>query len=91
MEKRYGYKGVYTSLNGLTNWLLNNFNFHGTPQKQRESACQMIIKYGEANIPGYKKYGHLEIAADYVATKIKRNNKFEDFKKWISITYNPIN
>ncbi len=74
--QKWGYKGTETSLNGIINWLSQNTKL------THADMLKTIIKYGEENIPGYKKYGHLEVAASFVAKKIQRNKKFNDFIEW---------
>lgn len=82
-RKRFGYKGTETALNGLLNWMYNNYPLLGKSSTQRlDEACRVIVKYAEARIPRYKKRGHLHIAADYVAKKIQKNKKFDDFVKY---------
>ena len=80
MKHRWGYKGTETSLNGLINWLSENTKLN------QNSMLKKIIEYGEANIPGYKKYGHLEVAASFIAKKIQQNGKFNDFVNWCKRT-----
>lgn len=82
-KDKWGYKGTETALNGLTLWIESKIQLKGSADSRHKQCCQMVIEYGEANIPNYKKYGHLEVAAGYVAKKIQRNNKFNHFTEWI--------
>lgn len=83
MNNRFGYKGTESALNGLTLWIENNIKLSGSAEQRYAKCCKLIIDYGEANIPAYKKYGHLVIAAEYIAKKIKKNNKFNDFANFV--------
>lgn len=78
MQKRWGYKGTETALGGLYMWLMRNT----TINKNDLDDC--IIRYGESNIPGFKVRGKPERDADFVAKKIQKNNRFQDFVNWIS-------
>ncbi len=80
---RFGYKGIETALNGLTLWIENNTTLVGSAGKRHEQCCKIIIEYGKANIPGYKKKGHLATSANYVAKKIEWNKKFQHFTEWV--------
>lgn len=80
---KHGYKGRETALNGLLNWINSNYEFDGSSNKIFKECCSLIVLYGEKNIPGFKKKGHLEVAADYVAKKIQKNNKFPAFTNWL--------
>lgn len=90
-QEKYGYKGRETSLSGLLQWLYNNHKFNCSSSRQMTEACKIIVMYGEEKIPNFKKRGHLEVAADYIAKKIQKNKKFNDFTDWIKGLNNVLN
>jgi hypothetical protein len=79
----YEYGGIYTSINGLTNWLETNLEIRGNSNDRREKMYKIIISYAIENIPGFKKRGHASIQADYIAKKIHKNKKFNHFAQWV--------
>lgn len=86
-KKRWGYKGVETALNGLTGWLDDKLGMEGNADKRFDEGCSIIIAYAEKHIPRFKKKGHLRNAADFVAKKIDKNNKFTHFSQWVLMNY----
>lgn len=75
-KHNWGYKGTLTSLNGLLNWMARNSKLNA------DEMLKEIVRYAQENIPGYKKYGHITTAADFIAKKIHRNDKFNHFTEW---------
>ena len=87
MSAYYEYKGLGTSLNGLTNYMYNARAKAGI--KDRCSAQTLydkllidIVQYGIENIPNFKKKGHVHVMADRIAVKVQKNKKFNQFKEW---------
>lgn len=87
MRADYEYGGIHTALNGLLNWLYDNAELQGNADARCNEALKIITAYGTAKIPGYKKKGHLQVSADFVARKIHKNKKFNLFTNWFKNEY----
>ena len=85
--EKWGYKGLETSLNGLTNWIQDKIDFKGSAEHRRNESLRIVVAYGVENIPNFINKGHLSNKAEYVAKKIKYNDKFDHFAKWVTDKY----
>lgn len=85
---RFGYLGTETALNGLRLWIHKNYELRGSAVNRDVQIQKLVVEYGESNIPNFKKKGHLYSAANIVAKRIQRNNKFNDFTAWVDKKFN---
>lgn len=83
MRKRWGYKGTETAVNGLTLWMEKNLVITGNADQRYIYCCRHIVNFAIEYIPDFKKRGHLQHSADYVAKQINSRNMFQQFTHWL--------
>ena len=79
----WGYKGIATALNGLTNWMYDNVERTGTSSEKYDYFISLVVKYGQAHVPNFKKRGHAQHMAQYVAKKVQQNGYFKHFTDFV--------
>lgn len=84
-QKRWGYKGTETALNGLTGWLYDHYyDIKGTSNQKYQEYLKIIIRFAKEGMPEYTiigKYPHNK--ADHIAKYIDKHKIFNQFTNWV--------
>lgn len=83
-QKRWGYKGTETALNGLTGWLYDNhYDIKGTVNQKYQEYIKIIVRYAKESLPEFTPTGKWpQNKANQIAKYIDKHKKFNHFANW---------